>query len=196
MKILIVNNGTKIVHNFTRILSEHEVDVVRQTELKSVNTNLFDAIMLSGSSKYSLELYRHTYSIEEKLIRETMIPILGICLGFELIIAAYGGIIRRHTERSIGIKKIILNKSGGLFASLHKPVVYQNHTYRVETVPSDFETLAYSETGIEAIKHKEKCMYGVQFHPEVYPNRTDGPIILSNFLKIVADHNSLLSKQR
>lgn len=196
MKILIVNNGTKIVHNFTRILSEHEVDVVRQTGLKSASIKHYDAAILSGSSEYSIELYRHMYAVEEKIIIEASIPILGICLGFELIIDAFGGQVRRHTTRTKGVKKIILNQSNRLFTSLHKPVVYQNHTYRVEAVPGDFEILAHSETGIEAIRHKKRCVYGVQFHPEVYPNRTDGPIILDNFLKIAADHNSLLNMQR
>ncbi len=111
-------------------------------------------------------------------------PILGICLGFELICEKYGAMVRRHKKRIEGIKNIRLGQKDKLFDSLHVPTVYENHIYRVEEAPVDFDILATSDSGIEAIKHKKKKLYGVQFHPEVYPNRTDGRIILFNFIHI------------
>lgn len=186
MRILIINNGTNVLHNFIRILSDHSIEIFRHTDLSAIAFSTYDALILTGSSEYSIEFNRKAYKRESEIISESSMPILGICLGFELICDIYGSTVRRHKKRTKGIKNILLQKQDNLFYTLHKPLVYENHVYRVETAPENFDILATSDTGIETIKHRSKCLYGVQFHPEVYPNRTDGPIIINNFLQIVS----------
>lgn len=188
MNILIINNGTRVLHNFTRLLSDHNLEIRRHTDLHGVDLKKYDALILTGSSNYSIEWYKETYSHEESIIKNANIPLLGICLGFELISDAFGVRPMRHSRRVMGVKKINIRHTDDIFHTLSRPLVYENHTYRTEAVPDSFELLADSDAGIEAMKHKTKIIYGVQFHPEVYPNRTDGLIILSNFIEIASRH--------
>ena len=62
--------------------------------------------------------------------------------------------------------------------------VYEMHRWVV--LKNEFMiSLAMSKTGIEAVKHPEKIIYGVQFHPEVFVDGGYGKLIIENFLKIV-----------
>lgn len=70
--------------------------------------------------------------------------------------------------------------------------VYESHYCEIKTLPSEFELLASTgECRIQAMKHKNRSLYGVQFHPEDYlinPERlTDGKRLLENFFRIAIE---------
>jgi GMP synthase (glutamine-hydrolysing) len=90
------------------------------------------------------------------------IPVLGICAGMQTIGLVFGGYLENCRE--IGMIKIETFKKNILFSSTFQ--AYSLHNYSLEP-PAEFEMLAKSENCIQAIKHKNKDIYGVLFHPEV-----------------------------
>jgi GMP synthase (glutamine-hydrolysing) len=118
-----------------------------------------DKIIISGTS-----LKDNTYldSINEfNWIEEFDKPILGICAGMHILGLVYNGKIKKCQE--IGLTKIIFNYDFLGFQGEH--LVYELHNLNVES--SSFSTASLSDISIQAIKHKKKAFFGVQFHPEV-----------------------------
>jgi GMP synthase (glutamine-hydrolysing) len=71
--------------------------------------------------------------------------------------------------------------------------VWENHMYALNKVPEDFKLLAVGESGsIQVIKHREKPIYGVQFHPEKGDNKkfNHGFMVLLNFITLVEYYDS------
>ncbi len=114
------------------------------------------------------------------------VPVLGVCLGFEIILVLYGGRIKKHLVKQFKKERInILKPDDEIFNGLGKSeiLLQEKHTYYASSLPDEFEILGKSEVcEYEIIKHKEKKIYAFQSHPEVSGN--DGLKIMDNFLKI------------
>jgi GMP synthase-like glutamine amidotransferase len=101
-----------------------------------------------------------------KWLKDCSKPVLGICAGMQTIGLVFGG----HVEkcREIGMTEVT-SKANLLFSSKFK--AYSLHNYAL--VPSsEFEVLAESAKCVQAIKHKQKDIYGVLFHPEARNEET------------------------
>jgi GMP synthase-like glutamine amidotransferase len=89
-----------------------------------------------------------------------------------------------------GFYTLTLSSEGekdGLFAGINKsPILYESHYCEIKQLPPDFELLASSpECRIQAIRHRRRPLYGVQFHPEDYAERfPDGKRLLENFFRL------------
>jgi GMP synthase (glutamine-hydrolysing) len=149
-----------------------------------------ELVILTGSNFMLAKAdTRMVFQQEMDLVREIELPFLGICFGHQLIGAAYGSEVvdLGHTVRDF--KEIRLIGNDPLFDGLPSSIkVSESHRQILNRVPKEFRNLAESaSSSIEAIVHKSRPIYGVQFHPE----RTDdkhphGRTILQNFLKIAA----------
>ena len=102
-------------------------------------------------------------------------PILGICAGIQTIASVFGESLTPCLK--IGMEEITTQKANPLFEGHFK--AYTLHNFSVEA-PTNFEVLAHSAKCIQAVKHKQKNIYGVLFNPEVR-NQT----ILENFVQLV-----------
>ena len=130
--------------------------------------------------------------ISVNLIKElgATTPILGVCLGHQAIGAAYGARIVRARRPMHGKVSPIGHKGDGLFAGLPTPLrVTRYHSLVIDpsTVPEELEVVAWTEDPsgddeIQAVRHKQHPVYGVQFHPESIASE-GGREILANFLK-------------
>jgi GMP synthase (glutamine-hydrolysing) len=114
------------------------------------------------------------------------IPILGICYGMQLIGQALGGRVTRSKKREYGKATLILDKGGKLFKGIARKggrtEVWMSHGDQVRTLPAGFDVIAHSEnTPYTAIEHREKQIYGLQFHPEVV-HTPKGIRLIRNFL--------------
>ena len=89
-------------------------------------------------------------------------PVLGICAGMQTIGVVFGLLLTRCLE--IGMTPMRTQTGNPLFSGPFK--AYSLHNYYVES-SDEFEVLAESEKCVQAIKHKQKPIYGVLFHPEV-----------------------------
>ncbi len=118
-------------------------------------------------------------------------PILGVCLGHQAIGQAYGGQVVRARRIMHGKTSPIEHTGKDLFAGLPVPLeVARYHSLIVDraSLPAELEITAWTaEAGyddeIQALRHKQHPVWGVQFHPESIASQ-GGRELMSNFLKL------------
>jgi anthranilate synthase/aminodeoxychorismate synthase-like glutamine amidotransferase len=113
------------------------------------------------------------------------IPVLGVCLGHQSIVEAFGGDVVRAGRLMHGKVSKVEHDGRGLFAGLPQPFDagrYHSLIARPETLPAVLEVSARTaESEIMGVRHRELAVDGVQFHPESILT-PDGPILMANFL--------------
>jgi GMP synthase (glutamine-hydrolysing) len=114
------------------------------------------------------------------------IPVLGICYGMQLMCQALGGRVQSHPVREYGRAHCTINAGSDadiLFADVPRVTeVWMSHGDQVDTVSDDFAPLAHTDTCPHAaVKHRDRPLFGLQFHPEV-THTPAGKTILANFL--------------
>ncbi len=116
-------------------------------------------------------------------VRDSNLPVLGICYGMQLQCFALGGVVERASEREYGPATMTVQDDGSLLAGLpQKQPVWMSHGDRIEALPPGFHALASSpNTPFAAMGNDERRWYGVQFHPEVVHTQ-HGREVLRNFL--------------
>jgi GMP synthase (glutamine-hydrolysing) len=137
-----------------------ECTVKHYLELEGLNLERFSKIILSGNTLKDHQTLKHLDKFS--WIKTFEPPVLGICAGMQTISLLYDTPLSPCLQ--IGMTEIQTAKDNPLFEG--KFSVYTLHNYSVS--PSDtFEVLAESNKCIQAIKHKQRNLYGVLFHPEV-----------------------------
>ena len=117
-------------------------------------------------------------------VLENGAPVLGICYGMQLLAHTLGGGVAPAAEREYGPADLkVTDSSSPLFAGLPPNLrVWMSHGDRIESLPPGFAALAETiNSPLAAMGHREKKLYGVQFHPEV-THTPLGQEILSNFV--------------
>ncbi|MFQ3355196.1 MAG: anthranilate synthase component 2 [Paracoccaceae bacterium] len=121
-----------------------------------------------------------------KALEKTNIPLLGVCLGHQVIGEAFCGKVLRHEEIAHGKVSNIHHKGVGIFKNLESPFKatrYHSLVVARENFPGRLEiTAELSDGTIMALKHKTKEIYGLQFHPESIASE-NGHALLKNFIK-------------
>lgn len=116
------------------------------------------------------------------------VPLLGVCLGHQCVVEAFGGQVVRAPELLHGKTSRIHHGGAGVLAGLPDPFVavrYHSLCAAPESLPPSLEVTATSESGvIMGIRHRELPIEGVQFHPESILTE-GGRQILSNFLGFI-----------
>ena len=114
------------------------------------------------------------------------IPILGICLGHQAIGVCYGAEIINSNEIVHGKTSMITHNDDTLFFGLNNPFEatrYHSLIINRNTITNEFKIIAESKSLVMGIKHKNRCLYGLQFHPESVKTE-NGLKIIENFLNI------------
>ena len=115
------------------------------------------------------------------------LPILGVCLGHQVIAQVYGGRVVEAGEIVHGRTSAVRHDGRTLFAGLQNPLVatrYHSLTVDPECLPDCVEVSAESEDGtIMGLRHRHWPVEGVQFHPESILT-IEGKQLLANFLRI------------
>jgi len=182
MKLLVINNHSKHIKEL--LLKLKGAKVIDFKKLENKDYKEYDAIILSGGSSLSVKNHKKEYLKELHLIENCQKPILGICLGFELVNFAFGEDLEMLEQKEKGEISIRLVSEDEIFKSLPREFnVYESHRW---VVPKNkiLNSLAISKDGIEAVKHPNKKIYGIQFHPEVFIENKYGEILFRNFLCI------------
>ncbi|OGG19853.1 aminodeoxychorismate/anthranilate synthase component II [Candidatus Gottesmanbacteria bacterium RIFCSPHIGHO2_02_FULL_40_13] len=192
MKVLIIDNYDSFTYNLYQLIGElgGSPVVVRNDAItlrKIKNTGFSHIVISPGPGDPSDD---HYFGIcREAILRfGYRIPTLGICLGHQGIIQAYGGKIIRAPLIKHGKTSVIKHNQKGLFENVKNPLVgmrYHSLIGHKELLPNCLEITAYSsdDQEIMAVKHHEFPVFGMQFHPESIGTE-NGREILKNFLSI------------
>ncbi|MCI1873925.1 MAG: glutamine-hydrolyzing GMP synthase, partial [Serratia liquefaciens] len=119
------------------------------------------------------------------------VPVLGVCYGMQTMAMQLGGHVQGSNEREFGYAQVEITTDSALVRGIEdalsptgKPLldVWMSHGDKVTAIPSDFVTVASTDTCPFAIMaNEEKRFYGVQFHPEVTHTR-QGQRMLERFV--------------
>ncbi len=111
------------------------------------------------------------------------VPVLGICYGMQLACQALGGNVKPAGHREFGRAHCHIQEADGLFGGIPADTeVWMSHGDQVQSVGEDFVSLAATDTcPIAAVRHRNRPVYGLQFHPEVSHTPYGGQM-LRNFL--------------
>jgi GMP synthase (glutamine-hydrolysing) len=186
VKIYVVDNGGQWTHREWRRLRDLDVDtkiVANTTLLNELTKEKIDGLVLSGGAP-RIGLESNLGNCAEYLEKADF-PILGICAGHQYMARFFGGEVKPSKIPEFGRIELTLVKENELFSGVpEKSIVWESHNDEVEKFPNDFYLLANSENcKTQAMKHKEKPFYGLQFHPEV-EHTEFGEEIFRNFIKI------------
>lgn len=189
MNILVIDNKPDDIDRIIDFCKrqKHFYDLVGPADLKSKAGANYDLIILSGGLWYKDPTQQQLhYGNELELITNCGIPILGICLGMQLIASAFGGELMELKQEYHGQKTVQLTDKGRELLNWSDNIRFnENHTEGVTKSPSCFEVLAISEECIEVIKHTSKPIIGVQFHPEKLNKKEHAEEVWSALLKLL-----------
>ena len=187
MKILLIDNYDSFTYNLYHYLSalKTKVEVHRNDKINSseIIKKRFDRIVISpgpGNPNQSGNCLKIVKDIHNK------IPILGVCLGHQIIGQVFGSKIIQAKKLMHGKTSIILSKKTGVLKNLPKnfeATRYHSLIIDKKTLSKDLEITAETKEGlIMGIKHKKYNVHGVQFHPESIKTKL-GIKILKNFIR-------------
>lgn len=182
MSIVIINNYGQYNHRISRTLTYLKIEnklISNETSLDEIKAMNPEGIILGGGP--SIERIGNC----EDIIKEIDVPILGICLGHQIIANVFDGQTKSAEIESYAQIDLNIKKEIGIFEGIGDSLtVWASHKDEVIKLPENFEILASSDKcAIEAMKHNNKDIYGIQFHPEVQHTPRGGEIF-ENFYKI------------
>ena len=182
--ILLIDNYDSFTYNLAHLFQElgAEVEVIRNDKIdvddaeRRVPSHL---VISPGPGRpegagVSLELVKRL---------GPKVPTLGVCLGHQAIIEAFGGEVGQAQRLVHGKASEIEHDQRGLFRGLPEPLRGgRYHSLAATSVPDELEVCATTDDGeVMAVRHREHPVDGIQFHPESVLT-PDGAALAKNFL--------------
>ncbi len=184
------------------------VEVVRKISqcqvisYREINSNFrlgdnIDAIIISGSAfRITVASEKAQFDMALNFIKDCSMPILGICFGHQLLCLAFGARAESLNQEVHCFENVELVKTIGIFSNFEMgrsiPLAEHHNDYiSIDSLDSaGFVLLAKSKScEVEAVKHKTKPLYGVQFHPERITlkdeTHPEGHRVIENFYRNV-----------
>ena len=192
MKILIIDNYDSFVYNLAQILGQLRAEprVIRNDKItrKSIERMDPDAIVISPGPGHPAD--RKYFGVCSDIITHfgSEIPILGVCLGHQGIVNAFGGRVVNAKIVRHGKTSYIRYNYDRLFENISNPFKatrYHSLVADSTTIPNCLEVTAWAmdDGEIMGVRHRQYLVEGVQFHPESVLTK-QGKNILLNFLSI------------
>lgn len=184
MRVLLVDNYDSFAYNLVQALRVlgADVEVVRNDALdvRAALRRPVDAFVVSPGP-----CTPDAAGISVELCRQADRPLLGVCLGHQSLVQAYGGVVRRAERVRHGKTSPVAHDGAGLFRGLPSPFdAARYHSLIAADLPDCL--LATARTAdhgeLMAVRHRTEPKAGVQFHPESFltPHGCD---LLRNFLE-------------
>jgi len=195
MKFLIIDNYDSFVYNIAQYLGELGVDsdVIRNDKitLEQIKQKNYDAIIISPGPGTPEDKKYFGVCSEVITIMGPTTPILGVCLGHQGIIHAFGGKVTNAGCVRHGKTSPVNHNNSKLFKGVKNPfraTRYHSLVGDKTIIPDILEVTATAadDGEIMAIRHKEYLIEGVQFHPESIMTE-EGKKILANFITQVKE---------
>ncbi|HKG35677.1 MAG TPA: aminodeoxychorismate/anthranilate synthase component II [Solirubrobacterales bacterium] len=185
MKVLVIDNYDSFTYNLVQYLGElgADVDVVRndRAEVGELVGRGPDRVVVSPGPCTPAEAGISVEAVRVFAERET--PVLGVCLGHQALVAAFGGRVVQGAPVH-GKDAEVSHDGRTLFEGLPSPLVAgRYHSLVVDPeLPDEIEVSATHEDVVMAVRHRELPAEGVQFHPESVLTPM-GKGVLANFLR-------------
>ena len=187
-KIILIDNYDSFTFNLYHYLSSLKVsvDVIRNDEITSseIIKKKYSKIVISpgpGNPNQSGNCLKIVKTLYKKM------PILGVCLGHQIIGQVFGSKIIQAKKLMHGKTSKIFSKKTGILKNLPKKfdaTRYHSLIIDKKSLSKDLEITAETENGlIMGVRHKKYHVHGVQFHPESIKTKL-GIKILKNFIRI------------
>jgi carbamoyl-phosphate synthase small subunit len=182
-RIVLVDCGVK--NNIIRCLLKRNTTIIRVPWDYDFNTEEFDGILLSNGPGDPALCEKTIENIRKAM--NNMKPIMGICLGNQLLARAVGAETykMKFGHRSHN-QPVLLQGTDRCF------ITSQNHGFAVNTnsLPSDWEALFINvnDNSNEGIRHKTKPFFSAQFHPEASSGPLDTEFLFDDFIKNVVEY--------
>ena len=187
MKILLIDNYDSFTYNLYHYITnfKKDVEVVRNDKIdgKTILRKKYNKIVISpgpGNPNQAGNCLKIVKNLSKK------IPILGVCLGHQIIGQAFGSKIVNAKKLMHGKTSKILHKRVGIFKGLKNNLTgtrYHSLIIDRKTLNKDFIiTAKTNDNVIMGIMHKKYNLHGVQFHPESISTK-EGIKLINNFLK-------------
>ena len=186
--ILVLDNYDSFTYNLVHYIGDsgEEVLVVRNDEvtIEQIQDLNPKKIVISPGPCTPNEA-----GISIDLIKSSTVPLLGVCLGHQAIGAAFGGNIIKAPEIFHGKLSKVKHNQENIFKGIDSPysvVRYHSLIIEKDTLPDELEITGVLEENPEiimSIKHKQRPIYGVQFHPESIETKF-GIELIRNFLAL------------
>jgi anthranilate synthase component II len=195
LKFLIIDNYDSFVYNIAQYLGELgvECNVIRNDKitLQQIKDKNYDAIIISpGPGTPEDKKY---FGVCSEVIKDMgpTTPILGVCLGHQGIIDAFGGKVTNAGYVRHGKTSPVDHLESKLFANVKNPfraTRYHSLVGDKSVIPNVLKVIATAadDGEVMAIEHREFLIQGVQFHPESIMTE-DGKKILGNFISQVKE---------
>ena len=182
--IYIIDCGTSQLENIIKIVNEfgYSCKAIKIEEVKKSDLESPEKIIITGGPVLLTQVDPQKYLDSLSFIKSINVPVLGICLGHQMIGLLYGSKI--SVGEDIEMKeKINIKKQDNLLKGIKDGSLFQEQHSEHITLPEEFTLLVKSEScENEVMKHKVKKLYGTQFHPEM--SGEVGKKLLKSFLNI------------
>ena len=185
--ILVVDNYDSFTYNLVQALASEgaEIEVVRNDEAtaREILAAKPAGILLSpGPGRPEA-----AGICPELVAARPEIPLLGVCLGHQVLGISFGGTVERSPELMHGKTSPVRHDGQGLFEGLSSPFEatrYHSLELLEAGLDESLEPIAWTDTGtLMGIRHRSLPYWGVQFHPESVLT-VEGPRLLANFLDV------------
>jgi len=189
--ILMIDNYDSFTYNLVQYMGElgAELEVYRndQISIAEIEKQAPEKIVISpgpctpSKAGISKEVIKHFAG---------RVPLLGVCLGHQSVVEAFGGEIIKAKKLMHGKTSMISHDDKTIFKGLPNPFEatrYHSLVVNRANLPDCFEITAESDDGeIMGVRHKELAVEGVQFHPESILT-VHGKDLLKNFIDLPAE---------
>jgi anthranilate synthase component II len=183
--ILLVDNYDSFTYNLAHLFQElgAEVTVIRNDKIDADSAEKFGPshLVISPGPGRPADAGA-TVEIVRRL--GPTVPTLGVCLGHQAIVEAFGGKVGEAKRLVHGKASPVAHDGAGLFQGLPDPLQGgRYHSLAATRVPAELEVCATTEDGeVMAVRHRGLPVDGIQFHPESVLT-PDGPALARNFLE-------------
>ncbi|GGY38824.1 aminodeoxychorismate synthase, component I [Streptomyces omiyaensis] len=192
MRTLLIDNYDSFTHNLFQYIGEATgqppVVVTNDADWSRLSVEDFDAVVVSpGPGSPDRE---RDFGISRQAITDSGLPVLGVCLGHQGIAHLFGAAVGLAPEPMHGRVSEVRHTGEDVFRGLPSPfTAVRYHSLAATGLPDELEPLAWSDDGVVmGLRHREKPLWGVQFHPESIGSDF-GREIMANFRDLALAHH-------
>ena len=189
-RVVVVDHHDSYTYNLVHLVASVTGELPEVVEHDEIGA---DALLATGYSHIVLSPgpgnpdTEHDFSVGRSVLRDSEVPVLGVCLGMQGMVSVYGGRVAQVAPAHGDVAVIEHNGSGVFRGVPQRFHAVRYHSLAAVTLPVVLEETAWCEGEdgrvVMAVSHREKPLWGVQFHPESILTE-HGAAMVANFLEL------------